>query len=323
LYDSKSNSEKAVYLSVVVPIFNESESLGELSNQLQESLEKFDYEIFLINDGSTDNSWDVIKNISANSSNIHGVNLARNYGQTAAINAGIQFTNGKVIILIDSDLENNPQDIPKLIQQIENGYDVASGWRKGRWKNSKFTRRIPSKIANWLISKISGVKLHDYGCTLKAYNQEVIKDVKLYGQMHRFIPIFCKWKGGKITEVQVSFSPRKYGKNNYGIFRIYKVILDLIFIVFLDKYQHRPIHFFGGLGLISFFISFLSIILAIYFKFRGLKDFVETPLPIIGSNFFLIGIVFILIGIIAEIQMRTYFESQGKLPFQIKETTLT
>jgi len=195
----------------------------------------------------------------------------------------------------------------------------VSGWRKNRWKGKFLTRKLPSMIANKLISMISGVNLHDYGCTLKAYKKEVIMDVKLYGQMHRFIPVFCKWQGGKVTEIPVSYRHRMFGKSNYGLFRIYKVLLDLVLIKFLDKFMHRPIHFFGGAGILSFVISFLAAALAAYYKIAGLKDLVETPLPTIAAMFFMVGVLMVLMGLLAEILMRTYYESQNKFPFTIKE----
>jgi len=202
---------------------------------------------------------------------------------------------------------------------MEEGYDVVSGWRQNRWKGEFLTRKLPSTLSNKLISKISGVKLHDYGCTLKAYKRDVIKDVRLYGEMHRFIPIFCKCQGGRVIEIPVSYKPRMFGKSNYGLFRIYRVLLDLILITFLDKFMNRPIHFFGGAGILSFLVTFLAIVLAAYFKITGQKDFVETPLPTISAMFFIVGILMILMGVLAEMLMRTYYESQNKFTFSIRE----
>lgn len=311
------NNNKTI--SVILPIYNEAKGIPLLFEQLHNSLQAYAYEIIAVNDGSKDESWAELLKVAAMHSNVKLVNFKRNFGQTAAINAGIQESSGDIIILIDSDLENDPKDIPKLLLKMDEGYDVVSGWRQQRWKNEFITRKLPSLAANKLISTISGVPLHDYGCTLKAYKREVIKDVRLYGQMHRFIPVFCKWQGGKVTELPVNYQPRLYGKSNYGLFRIYKVVLDLILIKFLDKYMHRPIHFFGGAGILSFIITLLSVIIAVYFKVTGQKDFVETPLPIIAGMFFIVGIVMILLGILAEMLMRTYYESQNKFPFTIKE----
>lgn len=305
-------------ISIILPIYNEAQGIPELFQEIKSSIQGFKYEIIAINDGSTDNSYDVLKAYSEKDTDVKVINLKKNYGQTAAINAGIQSSTGDIIILMDSDLENLPSDIPNLIGKLNEGYDVVSGWRKERWKGQFLRRKLPSLLANALISKISGVKLHDYGCTLKAYRKDVINDIRLYGQMHRFIPVYCKWEGGKVTEMPVGYQPRKYGESNYGISRTFKVVLDLVLIKFLDKYMQRPIHFFGGAGLLSFLVSFLSFGFSAYFKFTGQKDFVETPLPLITAMFFIVGVLMILLGIIAEILMRTYYESQNKFPFTIK-----
>ena len=305
-------------LSIVLPIFNEAQSIPELVEATRDALKSFDYEIVMVNDGSRDNSYQVLSDCAATDQRVKVINLKRNYGQTAAINAGIQNATGDIIVLMDSDLENLPSDIPMMVDKLNEGYDVVSGWRKGRWEGQFLTRKLPSLMANSLISKISGVKLHDYGCTLKVYKRDVISGVRLYGQMHRFIPVYCKWEGGKVTELPVNYQPRKYGKSNYGISRTFKVILDLVLIKFLDKYMQRPIHFFGGAGFLSFLAALLAFGIALYFKLTGQKDFVETPLPMITVMFFIIGALMILMGVIAEILMRTYYESQNKYPFTIK-----
>ena len=306
-------------ISIVLPIYNEEQSIPLMLARIEESTSEYDHEIIAVNDGSSDDSWQVLKEIAANNKKIKAINLMRNFGQTGAINAGIQASTKDILILIDSDLENDPADIPKLLAKLDEGYDVVSGWRKDRWSGNYFTRKLPSMMANKLISSISGVKLHDYGCTLKAYRKEVIKDVRLYGQMHRFIPVFCKWMGGNVTEIPVSYQPRKFGKSNYGIFRVYKVILDLLLIKFLDRFMNRPIHFFGGAGILSLIVSGLLFLLALYFKFTGQKDLVETPLPTIASMFFMVSVLMVLMGVMAEMLMRTYYESQNKFPFAIKE----
>jgi glycosyltransferase involved in cell wall biosynthesis len=306
-------------LSVILPIYNEAQGIPMLFGKLNDALSPYQYEIIAVNDGSADNSWPELQKVAAQNKNIRLINLKRNSGQTAAINAGIQFSSGDIIILIDSDLENDPADIPSLLNKMGEGYDVVSGWRQNRWKGQFITRKLPSLLANKLISYISGVNLHDYGCTLKAYKKDIIKDIRLYGQMHRFIPVYCKWQGGKISEIPVSYQPRMFGKSNYGLFRIYKVLLDLVLIKFLDKFMHRPIHFFGGAGILSFIVMLFSIGIAVYFKVTGQKDFVQTPLPTIAAMFFVVGILMILMGILAEMLMRTYYESQNKFPFTIKE----
>jgi dolichol-phosphate mannosyltransferase len=261
---------------------------------------------------------DVLRASASNDRRIKVIDLKKNYGQTAAINAGIQNAKGDIIVLMDSDLENLPSDIPMMVDKLNEGYDVVSGWRKARWEGQFLTRKLPSLMANSIISKISSVKLHDYGCTLKVYRADVLSEVRLYGQMHRFIPVYCKWQGGRVTEVAVNYQPRKFGKSNYGISRTYKVILDLILIKFLEKYMQRPIHFFGGIGFLSFFAGIATFGLATYFKVTGQKDFVETPLPVFTMMFFTIGVLMILLGVVAEVLMRTYFESQNKFPFSIK-----
>lgn len=305
-------------ISIILPVYNEALGIPELIEKTHEALLNYDYEIVAINDGSKDNSYEVLKSLAEKDNRIKVVNFRKNYGQTAAINAGIQNASGEIIVLMDSDLENLPSDIPLLINKLQEGYDVVSGWRQARWKGQFFTRKLPSLLANSLISKISGVKLHDYGCTLKVYKKEIINEVRLYGQMHRFIPVYCKWQGGKVTEMPVKYQPRKYGKSNYGISRTFKVLLDLVLIKFLESYMQRPIHFFGGIGFLSFILSIITFLIAAYFKITGQKDFVETPLPILTAMFFIVGILMILMGVIAEILMRTYYESQNKFPFTIK-----
>lgn len=306
-------------ISVVLPVYNESESLPILLSSLENVLASIDYEIITVNDGSIDDSWKRIMSACHQNKNIKAVNFKRNFGQTSAINAGMQMATGEIIVLIDSDLENDPNDIQLLLNKLAEGYDVVSGWRKTRWQGKYFTRKLPSLLANKLISYISGVKLNDYGCTLKAYRKDVVKDVFLYGQMHRFIPVYCTWQGGKVTEIPVQYQPRRFGKSNYGLFRIYKVILDLIMIKFLDKYMQRPIHFFGGAGILAFAAATVSAVVSLYLKFSGYATLIQTPLPTISAVFFIVGIEMILMGVMAEILMRTYFESQHKMPFSIKE----
>lgn len=306
-------------ISIILPIYNEAESIPELFREIEKALKTFDYEIVAVNDGSKDHSFQIIKEYTTKDRRIKLINFKYNSGQTAAINAGIQHASGDIIVFMDSDLENLPSDIPAMIDKLNEGYDVVSGWRRDRWQGQFLTRKLPSLLANKLISKISGVKLNDYGCTLKVYRSDVIKDVKLYGQMHRFIPVYCKWQGGKVAELPVQYQPRKYGASNYGIGRTFKVLLDLVVIKFLDRYMQRPIHFFGGFGFFSMLLSIISFLLALYFKLSGQKDFVQTPLPTFTAMFFVVGLVMILMGVLAEMLMRTYYESQNKFPFIIKE----
>lgn len=306
-------------ISVIIPVYNESGSLPLLFENLDAALAHLDHEIIAVNDGSKDDSWQKILSACQRNKRIKAIDLRRNFGQTSAINAGLQSASGNIIVLIDSDLENDPTDIPLILNKLNEGYDVVSGWRKKRWAGSFFTRKLPSMFANLMISFISGVKLHDYGCTLKAYRHDIVKDVYLYGQMHRFIPVYCSWQGGKVAELPVKYSPRKFGKSNYGLFRVYKVVLDLVMIKFLDKYMQRPIHFFGGIGILSFVLAAIAAAFSLYLKFTGYATIIETPLPTMSAVFFIVGIQLVLMGVMAEILMRTYYESQQKMPFSIKE----
>lgn len=243
-------------LSIVIPVFNEEENVKKLYSELKEVLDKIDYtsEIIFVDDGSTDSTRNLLEEISKNDNRIKLLFFSRNYGQTPAISAGIEHSSGDIVITIDADLQNDPADIPVLLKKIEEGYDVVSGWRKNR-KDPFFTRKLPSYIANTIISKLTGVKLHDYGCTLKAYKSDIIKKFAIYGEMHRFLPAYCSWQGGKITEVVVNHRPRLYGKSKYGINRTLKVILDLIVVKFLLSYLTKPIYVFGGIGILMFILG--------------------------------------------------------------------
>ena len=304
----------------VITVYDEADRLPFLLDALGKAMAGIDHEIILVNDGSRDNSMQVLREHATRDTGLKVIDFRRNFGQTAAINAGIQHATGDVLVLMDSDLENDPADIPRLLAELDKGLDVVSGWRKDRWKGNYLTRKFPSEMANRLISTISGVKLHDYGCTLKAYRRDVIKDIALYGQMHRFIPVYCSWQGGRVGELPVNYSPRRFGKSNYGLFRTYKVMLDLLLIKFLDKFMTKPIHFFGGAGFLSFIIAFVSMSIALWFKFTGQKDLVETPLPVITAMFFIVGLLMVLLGVLAEILMRTYYESKGARPYSIRST---
>ena len=309
------------YLSIIIPIYNEEGNILKLYNKIISSLEASrlsNYEIIFINDGSTDDSATLLYQISKKDFNAKIINLVTNQGQTAAISAGIEYSQGEIIIPMDGDLQNDPKDIPNLIDKLNEGFDVVSGWRKHR-KDKTISRILPSKIANWIVSKISGVYLHDYGCSLKAYRSHIIKNIKLYGEMHRFIPVFSYWQGGKIEEIVVAHHPRKHGKTSYGISRTYKVIIDLILIKFFEKYSTKPGHLFGGFGLINFFISFLIFFLMLFLRYSENITFIETPLPQLTVLFFLIGVQSIFIGLIAELVMRTYYESQDKKIYKIKD----
>lgn len=305
--------EKVNLLSIIVPLYNEADNILPLYGKLAgiaPSLE-CDLEIILVNDGSADGSRSILDDLASRDVRVKVIHFRRNFGQTTAIMAGIDYSSGDVLIPMDGDLQNDPLDIPKLLAKLQEGYQVCSGWREDR-KDHPLKRNLPSRIANWLISTISGVRLHDYGCSLKAYRREVIKGVKLYGEMHRFIPIYATWQGARVTEIPVTHHPRIHGKSKYGLERTFKVILDLIVVKFLAQYAQKPIYVFGTFGLFSLFIAFVAAIAALYYKFFGHKSFIETPLPLIFVMASITGIMCILMGLLAEIIMRTYYESQDK-----------
>ena len=308
-------------LSIIIPIFNEEGNIKQLHEKLLSVMGKnsYNYEIIFVNDGSTDSSRQKLDAIAVEDEHVKIIHFKRNFGQTAAMMAGIDAANGDILIPMDGDLQNDPSDIPRLLEKLDEGYDVVSGWRNDR-KDASIKRKLPSKIANWLISKISGVYLHDYGCTLKAYKKDVIKGVRLYGEMHRFIPIYASWQGGKVAEIPVTHHPRIHGQSKYGLERTLKVVLDLILVKFMAKYSQKPMYVFGGFGFLSIFLSFLCFALMLYYKFFGNKSFIETPLPMLTVLFFLMGFICILMGFIAEMLMRTYFESQGKSTYLIDYT---
>lgn len=308
-------------ISIIIPVFNEEDNIYPLYETLMGVIKSLgcQYEIIFINDASKDNTAKKLNFLASQNKLVKVIHFKRNFGQTAAMMAGIDFSSGDLIIPMDGDLQNDPNDIPKLIAKLYEGYDVCSGWRKNR-KDNSIKRNLPSKVANYLISKISGVHLHDYGCSLKVYKRDVIKDVKLYGEMHRFIPIYAAWQGAKVTEIPVTHHVRKYGQSKYGLNRIIKVLLDLIVVKFIASYSQKPIYLFGGFALLSFVGSLLSFVFMIYFKYWGNKSFIQTPLPLLSILFFLVGILSIFIGIVAEMLMRTYYESQDKKVYLIQET---
>jgi len=307
-------------ISVLIPVFNERDNIAPLYEEVTSVLRQTggDYEVIFIDDGSSDDTLEQLKVISRRDSNVKVVSLSRNFGQTAALTAGIDFSKGKIIVPMDGDLQNDPKDILVLLRKIEEGFDVVSGWRKSR-KDSFLTRRFPSIVANKIISLIGGVRLHDYGCTLKAYRRDVLKNIRLYGEMHRFIPIYAQWMGAQVSEIPVRHHPRKFGSSKYGMSRVVKVILDLMVVKFLVSYSQKPIYVFGGMGLLMILAAFLSGGYAIYLKiFTGLS-FILTPLPLLCVLLLVLGFLSILMGFLAEIMTRTYYESQGKPTYQIKE----
>ncbi len=310
-------------LSVVVPIYNEKENVPLLVDELRPVLASVapnSFEIIAVDDGSIDGTHEELLKQAKSHRELKVITFARNYGQTAALDAGLKKAEGEIIVTIDSDLENDPRDIPKLLELLDKGFDLASGWRKGRWENQTFSRKIPSIVANALISKVGGVKLHDYGCTLKAYRKEVITDLPLYGDMHRFIPIYVSRNGGKVTEMQVNYRPRRFGASKYGFSRTGRVFLDLFFIKFVTKYMNRPMHFFGGLGLLSLLAGSGFGLWAIILKLTGLRTFVSTPLPILAALCVIVAVQLVVLGVVSEVLMRIYYESQKKNPYRVKST---
>jgi glycosyltransferase involved in cell wall biosynthesis len=317
LMDGKLNET----LSILIPVFNEEGNLSLLYEKLVTVLKKAGrpYEVIFVDDGSSDGTLEILLDLRDRNPNVKIISFSRNFGQTAALSAGIDFSKGDIIIPMDGDLQNDPEDILPLLQKIEEGYDVVSGWRKGR-KDPFLTRRLPSIIANKIISWIGGVYLHDYGCTLKAYRRDILKNIRLYGEMHRFIPIYAQWIGARVSEIPVRHFSRGSGSSKYGISRVFKVILDLMVVKFLLSYSQKPIYVFGGLGLLMILGAFFSGGFAIYLKLFKEVSFILTPLPLLCVLLLMLGFLSILMGFLAEIMTRTYYESQGKPTYQIKET---
>ena len=311
-------------MSVVIPVFNERESLRPLHETLKLSLDRLgrSYEVLFIDDGSLDGSTALLREIAAVDPNVRLLEFVRNFGQTAAMSAGFDHARGEIIIPLDADLQNDPEDIPRIIAELEAGSDVVSCWRKDR-QDPWLTRVAPSHMANWLISWISGVRLHDYGCTLKGYRRDIIKHVRLYGEMHRFIPIFASWAGARVTEMPVKHHARQFGRSKYGIFRTIKVLLDLITIKFLGTFSTKPMYLFGGLGFICFALGVLLAAVTLYQRFFYAVRAHRNPLLLLSVFVFVVGVQFILSGLVAELIVRTYHESQGKRTYILKETTPT
>lgn len=307
-------------ISVIIPMYNEADNVRLMCENLFNTLRQLPYifEVIAVNDGSKDSTQNELLNAIKHYPELKAINLRRNYGQTAALMAGIDYSSGDVIVLIDADLQNDPQDIPRLIDKLNEGYDVVSGWRKDR-KDNPVRRNFVSRVANRIISVVSGVYLRDYGCTLKAYRSDVIKGIRLYGEMHRFIPIYAYWMGARVTEIEVQHHARQFGKSKYGLERTFKVILDLLVVKFIDRYFVKPIYVFGGFGLLSFFVSTLCGGYMFYLKWFEGVSMILTPLPQLAAMTFLVGVMSILMGLLAEIMVRTYFESQGRPAYLVHD----
>jgi len=307
-------------ISIVIPIYDEEESISTLLSEIKEAIDPHfdDYEIIAVNDGSKDGSMEVLRVEALKNSKIKVVNFRRNFGQTAAMAAGFDLATGEVIIPLDADLQNDPKDIILLVEKLNEGFDIVSGWRKDR-QDKLVSRKIPSWIANYIISRVTGVNLHDYGCTMKAYRRDILQDIRLYGEMHRFIPALAAWNGANITEIVTHHRERKFGKTKYGISRIFRVILDLFTVKFLLKYSAKPMHFFGKAGIYLLIGGFISGLIAVFLRIFLGMSFIITPLPLLTVFLMLMGVQFILMGLIFEILIRTYYESQDKRPYAIKE----
>ena len=313
-------TEEIPYVSIVVPIYNEVESLPHLIEAIAQTLRENNirYEIICVDDGSTDGSTALLKQLAQSRTDIQGVLLRRNYGQTPAMAAGFKFAQGQVIVSLDADLQNDPADIPLLLNKLAEGYDLVSGWRQNR-QDAALTRLLPSKIANWLISRVTEVKLHDYGCSLKAYRKELVADMNLYGELHRFLPALAFIEGARITEVPVRHHARRFGKSKYGLGRTFRVLMDLLTIWFIKKFLTRPMHVFGLLGLFSLLVG---VLLGGYLTFLKLglgEDIGDRPLLILVVVLLLAGVQLFSFGLLGELLMRTYHESQGRPIYRVRE----
>lgn len=318
--ESVSNSSPSLDLSVVVPIFNEAESIDKLIEVIASSIanENLAYEIICVDDGSQDGTTDILRQLANNRDDLKAIILRRNYGQTPAMASGFKQAQGKIIVTMDGDLQNDPTDIPLLLSKLNEGYDLVSGWRKERQDN-KLTRLLPSITANWIIGKITGVNLHDYGCSLKAYRSELVADMNLYGELHRFLPALAYIEGAKIAEIPVRHHARRYGKSKYGLGRTFRVLMDLLTVFFMKKFLTRPMHVFGSFGLIS---MFLGTILGVYLSFLKLalnQSIGDRPLLILSVLLILTGVQLFSFGLLAELLMRTYHESQNRPIYRIRE----
>jgi glycosyltransferase involved in cell wall biosynthesis len=321
LVTSDQQKELAVDLSIIVPIYNEEENIADLHAGIDAALAglHLDYEVILVDDGSMDNSFPLLKEIARQDKKVKVIRLRRNFGQTAAMAAGFDAAAGKVLVPMDGDLQNDPADIPRLMEKIREGYDVVSGWRKDRM-DAFLNRKLPSVMANFVISLMTGIKLHDYGCTLKAYRREVIEGINLYGEMHRFVPALASQVGARMTEIPVNHRHRLHGKSKYGISRTMRVILDLLTVKFLLSYSTKPIQLFGKLGIYTLAAGFLSGVATLYMKFFEHMSMNRNPLFILTAFLLFMGIQFIVLGLLGEVNARTYYEAQGKPIYVVRET---
>ncbi len=320
LVNAEEENSPVLAVSIVVPVYNEVESLPHLIEAIAATLGNTDlsYEIICVDDGSKDGSAQLLKQQAEIRSDLQAVILRRNYGQTAAMSAGFHHARGKAIVTLDGDLQNDPADIPMLLEKLEEGFDLVSGWRKKR-QDAALTRLLPSKIANWLIGEITGVKLNDYGCSLKAYRGELVADMNLYGELHRFLPALAYIEGARITEIPVRHHARRFGSSKYGLWRTFRVLMDLLTIAFMKKFLTRPMHVFGLLGLISMSFGGTLGIYLTWVKFALGEDIGNRPLLILVVLLLVTGVQLFCFGLLAELLMRTYHESQGRTIYRVRE----
>ncbi|KGG13550.1 MULTISPECIES: glycosyltransferase [Prochlorococcus] len=310
----------SIKISVVIPIYNEEESLPQLVKEVLEAMRpNYDeFEIVLVNDGSTDKSAEVLRKLSKDTPEIICVLLRKNYGQTAAMAAGFNISSGGVIVSLDGDLQNDPLDIPLLVNKLNEGYDLVSGWRYQR-KDAEIRRKLPSRIANRLIGKVTGIRLNDYGCSLKAYKREVLSDVRLYGELHRFLPVLANIEGARITEIKVNHRSRQYGESKYGIDRTFRVMMDLLTVWFMNRFLTRPMYVFGFGGIIAIFGSLITSFYLLIIKLFG-EDIGSRPLLTFALILGIAGVQLFCFGLLGELLIRTYHESQGRPIYRIRET---
>lgn len=306
-------------VSVVIPIYNERENVERLHDALTQVLPRMgrSYEVILVNDGSSDGSAQALDAVAARDSHVKVIHFRRNFGQTAAISAGLDYSSGDVIVTLDGDLQNDPCDIPMMLAKIDEGFDLVHGWRKNR-QDAWINRKLPSKIANWIIARVTGFPVHDLGCTSKAIRREIAQDLRLYGEMHRFIPILAHWQGARCVEVETKHHPRLFGQTKYGIWRTIRVVLDLMTVKFMIQYSTSPMKLFGGLGLLSTLASFVACSATIAMKWVGSVDMTGNPLLLLSGLLGIAGIQFFVLGLSGEVAARTYFESQGMRPYRVR-----